>query len=228
MLFSGVSDATHAALKEIERAQSYAVGEVISTQGSPATSLFLIVSGLVRVSRTAEDGTPITLALLGPGEPIGTLHVARDMPLTGTATAHAPAEVIHWPIDALRRIMAGDPVLAANVMNVVARYAMQMIERLEEVTTAPVEQRVARALCRAKGIALARNKVIDLPLSRQDIADLSATTLPTVSRIMARWREEGLIGGHRGHIHLLDQAGLRAIAAFPDGTGVLEIPGYPS
>ena len=217
MLFAGVAEKSCAALNAIERRQSFAPGEIIFRQGDVATSLILVVDGLVKVGRTAEDGTPITLALLGPGEPIGTLHAARDMPNTANVSAHVQTEVIVWPLDALRRIMTGDPALAANVSNFVARYAVRMIEPLEEMATASVEQRVARALVRASGLARSPKGLIDLPLSRQDIADMSATTLPSVSRIMARWREDKLIGGHRGHIHLLDLDRLRTLAGLPVG-----------
>ncbi|NIJ07174.1 CRP-like cAMP-binding protein [Sphingomonas vulcanisoli] len=217
MLFAGTAEASRRALEAVEQRRQLAAGDVIFRQGDPATSLILVDSGLVKVWRATEDGTPITLALLGPGEPIGTLNAAREMPQSAMVSAHIATEIIVWPLDVLRTIMAGDPALSANVSSVVARYAVRMIERLEEVSTAPVEQRIARALCRASGIAAPIEGVIDLPLSRQDVADMSATTLPTVSRIMARWRKAGLIGGHRGHIHLLDRERLRAIAAFaPD------------
>ena len=216
-LFAGIAEGTRARLAAIERRQTLEPGDVILRQGDPATMLVLVVSGLIKIWRTAEDGTPITLALLGAGEPIGTLHAARDMPISANASAHVRSEIIVWPLEALRQIMADDPALFANVSNYVARYAVRMIERLEEMATVPVEQRIARALYRASGIAPPERGVVVLPLSRQDVADMSGTTLPTVSRTMARWREEGLIGGHRGRIHLLDCPRLRAIAGLqPD------------
>jgi CRP-like cAMP-binding protein len=52
----------------------------------------------------------------------------------------------------------------------------------------------------------------ELPLSRQDLAELTSATLPTVSRIMSRWRGDGLIAGTRGRVKLLDTNALRRIA----------------
>lgn len=224
MLFAGVSETTRAELDAIERRQQLHAGELIFRQGDAATSLILVVRGLVKVWRVAEDGTPITLALLGPGEPIGTLYASREMPNTANVSAHIRTEILLWFLDPLRRIMDRDPVLFSNISSIVARFATRMIDRLEELATAPVEQRVARALIRSIGLSLPTARIINLPLSRQDVADMSATTLPSVSRIMARWREDGLIGGHRGHIHLLDPARLRDIAGLPPDDEMLEIP----
>jgi len=167
----------------------------------------------VKIWRAAADGSSITLTIVGPGEPIGTLHaVEANMPHTATGTALAPTEALCWPIDQIRRLMRDDPALTTNVLGVVARYAALMIERLEEVSTIPVEHRIARALCRAADNAWSWNENRAIALSRQDLADLTSATLPTVSRIMARWRAEGLIAGGRGQIRILNANALRALA----------------
>jgi CRP-like cAMP-binding protein len=213
-LFRGVTETTRDALLKTGRRLSFAAGENLFHQGDPSTGVVLILDGKVKISRIASEGSSITLTVVGPGEPIGTLHAAQEMPHTATATALVPTEVLDWPIDQIRGIMQSDPALTANVLAVVARYAALMIKRLEEVSTISVEGRIALALCRAAAGVLSVD--VDIPLSRQDIADMSSTTLPTVSRIMSRWRAEGLIGGHRGRVRILDAKALCAIAGWPD------------
>jgi CRP-like cAMP-binding protein len=156
----------------------------------------------------------LTLILLGPGQPIGTLGATDARLNQATATAVTVVEALAWPIEALRQLMEANPTLAANVLRTVTNYVELLIERLEEVASVPVEQRLARTLLRlARGACgQAVDDGCELPLSRQDLAELTSSTLPTVSRIMSRWRGEMLIGGTRGKVKLLDCAALAQIA----------------
>jgi CRP-like cAMP-binding protein len=215
-LFRAVKDKTRDALLETGRRMSFARDETLFHQGDASTDLILILEGMVKIWRVAPDGSSITLTVVGAGEPIGTLHAVEEMPHTATATALVPTRVIDWPIEQMRALMQSDAALTSNVLAVVARYATLMIKRLEEVSTVSVEGRVARALCRAASAANVLNVDADIRLSRQDIADMSSSTLPTVSRIMSRWRERGLIAGHRGRVRILDAKTLCAIAGWPD------------
>ena len=215
-LFRGVAGKTRDQLMETSRRRFFGPGETLFHQGDASTDLILILEGMVKIWRVAPDGTSITLTVVGAGEPIGTLHAVEEIPHTATATALIPTRVIDWPIEQMRALMQSDSALTGNVLAVVSRYARLMIERLEEVSTVSVEGRIARALCRAASAANVLNVDADIRLSRQDIADMSSSTLPTVSRIMSRWRERGVIAGHRGRVRILDSKTLCAIAGWTD------------
>lgn len=212
-LFAGLSREDRDALEQRSSARSFAVGENLFSQGGTADELFVITRGRVKVWRASEDGTALTLTLLGSGQPIGTLGAVDTRFNHASATAVTPVEALAWPIDRLRVLMEGSPTLTANVLRTVTNYAEQMIERLEEVASVPVEQRLARTLLRLARRSLgAVTDGSELPLSRQDLADLTSATLPTVSRIMSRWRGKHLIAGTRGRVRLLDTAALAEIA----------------
>ena len=69
-----------------------------------------------------------------------------------------------------------------------------------EMTSEQVEQRVARAMLRLvqqSGRKTADGIEIDFPITRQDIAEMTGTTLHTVSRLLSRWEDEGLVRGGR-------------------------------
>ncbi len=196
-----VSDTARDALERCAVVRRFAPGDSLFAQGAEPSELFLIESGRVKVWRATEDGVAITLTLIGPGSPLGTLGAARNNPHNATATAVTTVEAIAWAIEDLRRIMADDPALAASILRTVTNYAEQLIERLEEVSAVPLEQRLARTLLR-QAETLAPGE--DVPLSRQDLADLTSATLPTVSRIMSKWRRDKLISGTRGKVRILD------------------------
>jgi len=213
-LFAGLSDEDRLALEQRARPRRFAAGESLFEQGDIADELFVITKGRVKVWRASEDGGALTLTLLGRGQPIGTLGAADDRLNHATATAVTPVEALTWPIETLRELMETNPQLTANVLRTVTNYAEQLIERLEEVSSVPVEQRIARTLLRMARRAYGEETAdgCELPLSRQDLADLTSATLPTVSRIMSRWRSERLIAGTRGRVKLLDLAALARIA----------------
>jgi CRP/FNR family transcriptional regulator, nitrogen oxide reductase regulator len=213
-LFAGLNDADRVALERRAHSRKFAAGESLFSQGDTADELFVITKGRVKVWRAAEDGSALTLTLLGRGQPIGTLGAADNRLNHATATAITPVEALAWPIEGLRQLMEASPELTANVMRTITNYAEQLIERLEEVASVPVEQRIARTLLRMARRAYGTDTAdgCELPLSRQDMADLTSATLPTVSRIMSRWRGQRLIAGTRGRVKLLDMAGLARIA----------------
>jgi len=218
-LFAGLNQADRDALDRRAQARKFATGESLFSQGDTADALFVITKGRVKVWRASEDGGTLTLTLLGRGQPIGTLGAAENRLNHATATAVTPVEALVWPIEELRQLMDASPALAANVLRTVTNYAEQLIERLEEVSSVPVEQRIARTLLRMAHRAYGEDTVdgCELPLSRQDLADLTSATLPTVSRIMSRWRGERLIAGTRGRVRLLDMAALARLAERPGG-----------
>ena len=103
--------------------------------------------------------------------------------------------------------MAKYPVLAAKTLQTVGERLQESHTRIIEMSTEQVERRVAHALLRL--VQQAGRKVeagieIDFPISRQDIAEMTGTTLHTVSRILSAWEGQGLVDGGRQRIVLRD------------------------
>jgi len=216
-LFAGLSSDERDALERRASLCKFAPGESLFAQGATAKELFVITKGRVKVWRASEDGGALTLTLLGRGQPIGTLGAADDRLNHATATAVTHVEALRWSIEGLRQLMEHNRALTGNVLRTVTNYAEQLIERLEEMSSVPVEQRIARTLLRMAESLYGEEAMdgCELPLSRQDLADLTSATLPTVSRIMSRWRVDRLIAGTRGRVKLLDRAALARIAGLP-------------
>jgi len=217
-LFAGLSRVEREALERRASLRKFAPGQDLFAQGDMAGELFVITKGRVKVWRASEDGGALTLTLLGRDQPIGTLGAADDRLNHATATAVTQVEAFVWPIEVLRQLMEHSPALTSNVLRTVTNYAEQLIERLEEMASVPVEQRIARTLLRMAQRLYGEAAIdgCELPLSRQDLAELTSSTLPTVSRIMSRWRGERLIAGTRGRVKLLDRAALARIAGLPE------------
>ncbi|MEO7026859.1 MAG: helix-turn-helix domain-containing protein, partial [Caulobacteraceae bacterium] len=135
------------------------------------------------------------------------------------ATAQSDCRVITWPAADAPALLAADPAIALNAVRMLGGRTLDMLLRLHEVSAIGVEPRVARAILReveeqAVGGRSQRNEV---RLSRRALAELSATTLHTVSRLVSGWSRDGIVIAGRGRLVIRDAPALAARAL--RGTG---------
>jgi CRP-like cAMP-binding protein len=115
------------------------------------------------------------------------------------------------------------PRLVSNALTIVGLRLQELQNRYRELATERVEQRVARAilrLVRQSGKQVEDGVQIEFPLSRQDIAEMTGTTLHTVSRLLSSWEQSGVLDGGRMRIVLRKPLALLAIAEDLRPTGV--------
>jgi CRP-like cAMP-binding protein len=107
------------------------------------------------------------------------------------------------------------PGLALNGLRLVAGRFQELQSRYQELATERVERRVARTLlrlARQTGRRTEEGVLIDLPLSRQDLGEMTGTTLYTVSRILSNWEQQALIQTGRERVIICNPHGLVVIA----------------
>jgi CRP-like cAMP-binding protein len=183
-------------------------------QGGPARHCHALLSGGVRISQTNAAGSQVALRFIGAGEMFGTVPLFTDRLYPADAETVADSVEIRWTDTALRQLITRHPAIALNLVTVIGRRLMEVQDRLREVTTGRVEQRLARALLRlaARGTASDSGTALGFPLTRKDLAELSGTTLHTASRTLAAWEKRGWLSGGRQRITLHDPAALTAVA----------------
>jgi CRP-like cAMP-binding protein len=111
------------------------------------------------------------------------------------------------------------PQMAMNAMGIMAESLQEIQERFRQVTTERVEQRLAHTLMRLaaqSGVKVEQGILIDLPLTRQDLAEMSGTTLYTVSRLLSQWERDGLVIAGREQVILRNPHGLARIVEVRD------------
>ena len=124
---------------------------------------------------------------------------------TYPATAHAVVDSIAlvWPSAAWPRLVATHPGLAVNTLQTVGSRLQDAHTRVVEMSTEQVERRIAHAvlrLVRQSGRKVEAGVEIDFPITRQDIAEMTGATMPTVSRVLSAWESQGLVAGGRQRI----------------------------
>ena len=135
-----------------------------------------------------------------------------------TAVAAVDSVSLAWPSAAWPRLVAQHPALAANTLQTVGQRLQEAHTRVIEMTTEEVERRIAHALLRLlkqAGRKVERGIEIDFPISRQDVAEMTGTTLHTVSRVLSAWEQQGLVESGRQRIVVRDPHRLFGIAEGP-------------
>ena len=197
--------------------------ESLTVEGEPATTFYLVVVGHLKLSKSAPDGREVIARFIGPGDPYAGVVLLNHPVYPVSAVAVEASRVLGWPRAVINDLAARHPALRVNVLEEITRHMTDALERVSELTTERVAQRVARTLLRLAehdGQVLGDAIEIAHPVTRQELADLVGTTLFTVSRLLAAWEQQGLIHSTRGHVTVLKPQSLKALAESPDdGTG---------
>ncbi|ANK79826.1 MAG: Crp/Fnr family transcriptional regulator [Rhizobiales bacterium NRL2] len=199
-LFRGLDGAALTALAEAAREHVVARGEAMFQQGDEATHGYVLAWGRVRLDQVTAEGQNIVIRHLGPGEMVGMVAVFRRMPFPATPVALEDCMALGWSAGRFAELMAAYPPIAQNAIAAVGGRIEELQSRLQEVATQRVEQRIAATLLRLANQAGRKTDAgVEIPfaLSRQDLAEMTATTLHTVSRTLSAWDQEGVVDSRR-------------------------------
>lgn len=182
-------------------------GANVFEQDGEAASFFVLLHGHLRVVKLTAAGQQVVVRFVAQGEIFGIAKAIGRTTYPATASAVVDSVALAWPSSAWPRFVENNPALAENVLRIVGGRLHDAHTRVVEMSTEQVERRVAHALLRlAKqaGRKVEGGVQIDFPISRQDVAEMTATTLHTVSRILSAWEDRGLVDGGRQRIVLRD------------------------
>lgn len=182
-------------------------GAAVFEEGRAADSFYLLLDGTIRAVRTTPDGDQVTSLHVPPGQLFGiAAALGRD---TYPATAVAASEVLalSWPTTLWHSFVADYPGFATQTYITIGARVSEMNERIVEMSTQHVEQRIAHALLRLVNQSGRRTEngiEIDFPITRQDVSEMTGTTLHTVSRLLSAWEKDGIVSSKRKKIIVRD------------------------
>jgi len=174
--------------------------EVVFKQGDTAHSFYILLHGRLKVSQVTADGQQIIVRIINPGDLFGIAKALNRDSYPGTAKTVSESLILCWPTILWNQLMQEYPALSANAMQTVGARLQEAHTRIREMATENVEQRVAHTvlrLVRQSGKRVEQGVNIDFPITRKDIAEMSGTTLHTVSRILSAWESAELVQGGR-------------------------------
>lgn len=188
---------------------------ILFHQGDPARALYMVINGRLKVSKLNEEGEEAIIHYVNEGELAAAISCLQGKNYPVFAESVGKTEIIGWDRDTITRLMNEHAAISMNLLNIVLERFGDLQQRFLELSNERVEQRIARALLRLMqscGLKKPEGILIDFPLSRQDIAAFTGTTLFTVSRTLSIWTKNGWIKSGRERITIIDPHALMVFA----------------
>jgi CRP-like cAMP-binding protein len=193
----------------------YPVGTNLFEQGGEALQFYVLVHGRLRVTQLTAHGEQIVVRVVNPGDLFGIAKAMGRSTYPGTATAVVESIALGWPRERWDGMVSQHPSFAASAIQVIGNRLQDAHSRIREMSTEVVERRVGHAVLRLAQQSGKREPDgirIDFPISRQDLAEMTGTTLHTVSRILTAWERAGIVDTGRQKILVRDPHQLLLIA----------------
>src|SRR5579875_1502787 len=214
-LFVGLGPVALGEVAALARTRRLPNGTRIFSQGGACERAHVLIEGSVRITQTGGDGEQVIVRFIGPGETFGTVGLFTNGRYPADAITLADSSEASWSEADLFELMGRHPQIAVNVIRIIGKRLQEMQERLRELSTQRVERRVAHAvlrLARQAGHNTTDGTMIELPLRRKDVADISGTTVHAASRILTAWEKEGLLASRNRHLIVRRPSALLRIA----------------
>ncbi|HKZ32489.1 MAG TPA: Crp/Fnr family transcriptional regulator [Vicinamibacteria bacterium] len=213
-LYRNLSGEDQKRLAAVSLAKFYEKADTIFREGDAPDFLFTIVSGRVKVVKLIPSGKEIILEIFGPGDPVGAVVAYEGRPYPASAVAIEPVECILVRRSEFFGLFERHPSFVRGFLTGMAQRIVELTRRIPEVAGGRVETRFARLflkLADRMGEARGAARFIPMPLSRQELADLTGTTIETCIRIMSRWGKEGVVTTEREGFLVNDRATLERL-----------------
>jgi len=205
---AGVPSTECASIVSAAREKRFARGQILFSEGDPVTQVILLLSGCVKVTQVSPNGDEVILRLNLSSEMVGAFSwFCRHY---STAQAIRPCTALVWDAANFERLLDRSPTFYRNVVGALEERLREMEQRFWEVSTATVGSRLSSELLRLSDrLGGAVGREVEIALSHAELAQLTSTTLFTVSRLLCQWQSLGMVKIRRGGVQVRD---FRALA----------------
>jgi CRP-like cAMP-binding protein len=215
-LFRRVPPEDRQRLVDVSIVRTYERGDVVFEEGDPSDHFFVVVTGRVKVVRRTRSGTEVILEMFGPGGPLGAVAVFESRPYPASAEALESTSCLLIPRREFFALLEQYPTLVRGLLGSLSLRLVELTSRLTELAGGRVEARFARLFLKLASQLGRRGEseavFIPLVLSRQELADLTGTTVESCIRIMTRWGRDSVLRTEKDGFVLVDREALETLA----------------
>jgi CRP/FNR family transcriptional regulator, nitrogen oxide reductase regulator len=187
--------------------------EILFMQGQPARYLALIRTGSVKITQLGPNGNEVILWINGRGNVVGLLSESTSGNHSCSARAMELSTFLVWECTTLQSLMLKYPKIRQNTSQILLIRLNELEERFREVATEKVAKRVALALLRLlKHNGKKVHGGVEVSLSREELAQMTGTTLFTTSRLLSKWGEMGFVFPRRESVVVRDPYRLEIVS----------------
>ncbi len=190
-------------LREIATEKTYRKGEMIFYEGDESLGFYLLISGLIKIYKVSADGKEQILQFIRPNETFGEVVVFSGKSFPANAEAARDSQVLLFPKKGFLDFIRRNPNVALTMLAILAERLRRFTVQVENLSLKEVPGRLASYflyLSRQEG----QGDNFTLEISKGQLASLLGTIPETLSRILARMKDHGIIEVEGNHIRLLD------------------------
>ncbi|MGB7844405.1 MAG: Crp/Fnr family transcriptional regulator [Candidatus Acidiferrum sp.] len=185
--------------KEFSRRQT------IFAEGAPCRQVLLVLSGCVKTTQLGASGCEVILRLSGPGDLVGALEACSGNNNLVTTRTTQPTTALVWDTTTFETISDRYPILRRNTARLLGLRLQELEERFREISTQKVAPRLSLQLIRLSNqLRQHTSGALEISLSREELAQLTGTTLFTVSRLLSQWEKLGIVSTRREAVIVRD------------------------
>ena len=202
-LFQGIAQSELEQLVQAAHRKQRQAGEFFFLQDDPAERMYVLLEGRVKLSQAGPEGEQVLIRVITPVSMFALVAITTASSYLVTAQAAEDSLALYWTRQELMEFVLRTPQVAQNAMRIMAERLQEIQERFRQVTTERVERRLVHTLFRLAaqaGKQVEEGVLIDLTLTRQDLAEMSGTTLYTVSRVLSSWEKQGWVLASRERV----------------------------
>ena len=214
-VFAGLSERDWDKIADLFSERQYQKDDYVFLEGEAPEALYIIKTGKAKVLRHSTDGKDVVLRVCGSGQMLGTVGIFDGSGYPGTAQIIEECNILVVARNDCLTLVQRYPVFALAVIADLGNRLRSSAEQIRSLAVERVEQRIARVLLKlaeTAGSDVPEGRVIEMPLTRQDVADMTGTTVETAIRVMSKFRRNNLIRTRRGKVVLVELAALQQIA----------------
>ena len=172
--------------------------QTIFFEGDPVRHVVLLVSGCVKITQLGANGNEVILRLNGAGDVLGGVGRCAGCEHCSTARTVQPSSALIWETSQFEALSDRYPMLRRNIAHVLERRLNELEVRFREISTEKVAPRLSSQLVRLMDqVGKHTDGHVEISLSRRELAQLTGTTLFTVSRLLCNWETRGIVSARR-------------------------------
>jgi CRP/FNR family transcriptional regulator, nitrogen oxide reductase regulator len=196
-LFASASPAACKEVVSAAREKKFEIEHAIFSRGDSVRQVLLLTSGCVKLLRVGSNGHEVMLRLSGPGELIG-IAESHTRTHNSMARAQQPCTALAWDIFTFEALFERHAFLRRNMLGMLLQHLDDMHERFREISTERVAARLSSQIIRMMHqVGRQVNGEMEIRISREELGQLTGTTLFTVSRLLSDWDRQGIVAARR-------------------------------
>jgi CRP-like cAMP-binding protein len=211
-VFAGLDAASLDVLADLAVVRHYKRGQFICQQGDPGDTLFVMLSGSVKVLVNSADGAQVLFCTLEPEDCFGELSFLDGRARSAAVETAEAVQVIALTRASLDSVLDANPAIARAMLVYLCDMVRRLSEQAADLVFLDLEGRLAKCLDRLaedKGTVEVDGIRLDLTLTQSDLASMVGSSRPSVNQALASFGRRGYLRMESRSILITDRAGLR-------------------